>query len=483
MTAIEQDVSIKNFDISKNHNFSSHIPEFSDKLNTFENANFFNFEEYEHNNEQKPYPKYPVGFIVDVETKSQIVNTYKTTDLALLNLIGHHLFGNWKDGDYSVVSIHLMELLTGTKHSKHRLISKWLDRLSMVTDIDVNASIPKIRATSFKINNIPEDLRYAKNKIIDNPVLLSDGNLREYVGKIYEAKRNYSRDCSTKYPNPVSKHLINYLNNLSTNSFTSRINNNWQSIKTSIEGLDDDAKNEAIRSINHIRVCPLPIYKQVENSSRIYAIGPSLQTIPKEVRKTLLYDCNKVDLLHAHLSIASFLFCADELFPLLEEGNIWNNLSQNSGLDKEIIKSMLYACLYSNSYDANEFKSIKDHTRNELKRFLSIPEISYFFRCRKEFMTDSFYGIEEDAFGNELQGTATQKLSALIQSYELKLLQPGIEYLTSLKNEKIRIVLWLHDGFYYTCGLREKDRINKKMMKLVNERCNSLKIPSRLIVE
>ena len=98
-------------------------------------------------------------------------------------------------------------------------------------------------------------------------------------------------------------------------------------------------------------------------------------------------------------------------------------------------------------------------------------------------MTDSFYGIEEDAFGNELQGTSTQKLSALIQSYELKLLQPGIEYLTSLKDRKIRVVLWLHDGFYYVCPSREKDGINKKLMKLVNERCNSLKIPTRLIIE
>lgn len=484
MTEIEtQGLFIQSFDIAAKHKISFYLSEISDRLVASESKEELDVEESEHDKEQKSHPNYPVGFVVDSEVRNQIVSHYNTTDPALLNIIGHHLYGTWKDGDYSVVNVSLMELLTGEKNKRKKFISKWLERLSEIADVDIRPSIPTIRATAYKINNVPEHLIYPKHKIIDNPVLLSGEKMREYAGKMYEAKRKYSSDSLTKYPNPVSSTLVDYLNNLPTNSFTSRINTNWQDIKNIIDGLDDESKKEAIKSINHIKICPMPIYKQTENSSRIYAIGSSFQTITKEIRKILLADCNKVDLLHTHLSIASFLFSADELFPLLQEGNIWNNLSNSSGLDKEKIKSILYACLYSNSYDANELKSIEKHTKNELKTFLSIPEISYFLACRKEFMTDSFYGIEEDAFGNELQGTSTQKLSALIQSYELKLLQPGIEYLTSLKDRKIRVVLWLHDGFYYVCPSREKDGINKKLMKLVNERCNSLKIPTRLIIE
>ena len=439
-------------------------------------------EDTEHDKEQKSYPKYPVGFVVDSEVRNQIIAHYKTSNPALLNIIGHHLYGTWKDGDYSVVNVSLMELLTGEKNQRKKYISKWLDRLSEIADLDILAHVPGKKATAYKIKNVPEHLIYPKHKIIDNPVLLSDGKIREYAGKMYEAKRNYSRECPTKYPNPVSLPLVDYLNNLPTNTFTSRINTNWQDIKSTIDGMDEDAKNDAISSINHIKVCPQPIYKQAENSSRIYAIGSSFQTIKKLIRNLVFSDCEKADLLHAQLSIASNLFGAKELIPALKTGNAWNILTEKSGLHKGTIKSILYACLYSNSYDVDEYKSLKNHTRDEVAKFFSVEEMSYFFRCRRDFLTNNFYGIKEDVFGNELQGTDSQKLSALIQSYELKLLQPAIEYLTSLKDRKVKIVLWLHDGFYYVCPTRERLRINNKLMKLVNEQCNKLNIPSRLII-
>ena len=440
------------------------------------------FEESEHYKEQKSHPNYPVGFVVDSEVRNQIVSYYNTTDPALLNIIGHHLYGTWKDGDYSVVNVSLMELLTGEKNQRKKYISKWLDQLKEIADVDVLAHIPGKKATAYKINNVPEHLIYPKHKIIDTPVLLSNEKIREYAGKMYEAKRNYSRECPTKYPNSVSLTLVDYLNNLPTNTFTSRINTNWQDIKSTIDGMDEDAKNDAISSINHIKVCPQPIYKQAENSSRIYAVGPSFQTIKKLIRNLVFSDCEKADLLHAQLSIASNLFGAEELIHTLKTGNAWNILTEKSGLHKGTIKSILYACLYSNSYDVDEYKSLKNHTREEVAKFFSVEEMSYFFRCRRDFLTNNFYGIKEDVFGNELQGTDSQKLSALIQSYELKLLQPAIEYLTLLKDRKIKIVLWLHDGFYYICPTRERLRINNKLMKLVNEQCNKLNIPSRLII-
>jgi hypothetical protein len=448
-----------------------------------EDTNNVDIEQSEHDKEQKSHPKYPVGFVVDSEVRNQIVTHYKTSNPGLLNIIGHQLYGSWKYGDYSFINIPHMELLTGEKHEKRRFISKWMDRLSEIADVDVLAHVPGERATAYKINNVPEHLTQPKHqKLIDNPVLLSDEKMRDYAGKVYEAKRIYSRDCPVNYPNPVSSSLVDYLNNLITNTFTSRIYSEWQDIKSAVEELDEEAKKEAIRTINHIRTCPHPIYKQAENSSRIYAVGPSFQTLKRSIREIIFSDCVKADLLHAQLSISTLLFRAEELFPTLKTGDTWKILAEKSGLEKGTLKSILYACLFSNSYDVDEYKSLKNHTRDEVAKFFSLPEMSYFFRCRRDFLTNNFYGIKEDVFGNELQGTDSQKLSALIQSYELKLLQPGLEYLTSMKDRKIKIVLWLHDGFYYLCPTREKDGINKKLLTLVNEQCNKFNIPSRLII-
>ena len=441
------------------------------------------FEESEHYKEQKSHPNYPVGFVVDSEVRNQIITHYKTTDPGLLNIVGHHIYGSWKDGDYSIVNIPQMELLIKENHGKRRFISKWLDRLGEITAVEVIPYSINEKATRYKIQ-VPECLSHVKqHKIIDNPVLLSDGKIREYAGKMYEAKRNYSRECPTKYPNPVSLPLVDYLNNLPTNTFTSRINTNWQDIKAAVEVLDEEAKNDAISSINHIKVCPQPIYKQAENSSRIYAIGSSFQTIKKLIRNLVFSDCEKADLLHAQLSIASYVFGAKELIPLLKSGETWAILCRESGLDKGTFKSILYACLFSNSFDVDEYKSLKNHTREDVAKFFSALSMNYFFTRRKEFLANNFNGITEDVFGNKLQGTDSQKLSALMHSYELMLLQPAIEYLTSLKDRKVKIVLWLHDGFYFTCPTKDKTGIKKKLIKLTNDMCDSLNICSKLIIE
>jgi hypothetical protein len=109
--------------------------------------------------------------------------------------------------------------------------------------------------------------------------------------------------------------------------------------------------------------------------------------------------------------------------------------------------------------------------------------IREFFEARYSFILSNFNNNHQDLFGNELKGDLTQKLHVIASSYELSILEPGISYLTNLKEEKTKLLLWLHDGYVFKCPERERSGICEKLKILTHEQCYKFNIKSSLIIK
>jgi hypothetical protein len=95
----------------------------------------------------------------------------------------------------------------------------------------------------------------------------------------------------------------------------------------------------------------------------------------------------------------------------------------------------------------------------------------------------SSHALSFSIFNNKLLGDKNNKLSALLQSYELYLLSPALQYFFNIKDNRTRLVLFLHDGFYLSGSKRECLNVAKKMVNLVNITANNLNIPTSLTIE
>ena len=401
-------------------------------------------------------------------------------DPIILKLVGLALFSTFRDKDndeFAVIDTATMCEILGIQ-SKHNIIESTLKKLNKVVPIEVeNHSRIFHRATSFKIKE-PEPFMIEMAEKIDqpkqNPVMLSDGS------KIV-AQEIISEYPVTAYPNEVSDRLRNYLNQLPTNTFTTRLNSCLGEMIAATELLDDDSKEKTLKSLASIQINPKPLYQQTRNTVRLYAIGGHYQLLKREIRNIAFSDCLKLDLTYSQLAISSKLFNCVEMAKLCESGTIWNHLTNITNLEKRQIKKYIYSLLFQDltTTDSNT----KQGNKTVLEKLLTVPEFKSYFDRRRIYLESNLNHTYHDCFGNLLIGEKNQKLSALLQSYELKLLKPALDYFYNIKNNRTKIVLYLFDGLYLSGSVRECHTVSEKMIRLVNKNANSLEIPTGLSME
>jgi hypothetical protein len=436
--------------------------------------------------------QYPKDWIVSAAFRKQCIDALGTDDSAALKLLGLWLWG-WRDktSKLPIASDESLAALLGWEHkliSKRPIVNPALEKLKSVTRVDdIPHNRKEGRATTFHLPEIPfkiVDLGREQYIPIANPVLLGTGaRIREHITRQEEWRRNVAKSSSTNYPSDASASLLESLNALPANYFSKLTTTHWETLMEQAYHLEAESQKDALRTLRHIDFFSQPIYKRATNTSRIYTVGYSYQTLHRSLRNVVFSGCLKVDLRHSQLSIACWMYGFHELDPLLSDGTAWNYLCGESGLCKDKIKTILYATLFMRSleFDSSWHPALKNPlvSRDELRRFISVKEFRALIAARQKYIKNGLETVEKDAFGNPLKTTEYNiKVAVLSQSYELKILSEATIYVTNLKSNNI--CLWLHDGFFVNGNQTKFKGISNNLKKLVDKSLNGLGIVSSL---
>ena len=422
-------------------------------------------------------------WMVESSFRKQLVSDFGE-DKTILALIGLYLFSTFRDENddsYAIIDTETMLQILGKKHSKKNLISSNLKRLDTLINIEtVRPFYIRSKATSFRIVDLPEYMNVARDKKSQpkvNPVLLSDGSSK----RIKHSRIDSGINQITVYPNDISSQLLSYLNNLPSNSFQSRANKHWNTMIAMAEKLTGESKEQSLAALSAIQQNPKPTYSQGLNTVRLYADGGHYQTLKKDIRDLVFDGCIKLDLAHSQLSIAAHITKAESLLRLCSSGELWDYLIEKTGIEKAVIKEFIYSVLFNDKEVIDE-DSLPSNIKKAYKELIKTPEISEFLEKRTEYLIYNFDDSTTDAFNNKLIGRKNQKFNSLIASIELLILKPGIEYILN-KDSRTKIVLWLHDGFYWSGSQKETTYNAKCIVDIVNNELKNPNIPTRLVME
>lgn len=223
--------------------------------------------------------------------------------------------------------------------------------------------------------------------------------------------------------------------------------------------LSIEQKRHQCALLQRIGLSPMPLYKAVSGTTRLYCEGASWLGLRKEIRSRLTSTYWKFDLSAAQLRIGSSLW-GFKLLTDPEDGSVWTYLLRVCGhrkhndVEKAKIKKFVYRALFGST--RSNLK--REAMRLGLSPLLSDPLIMDLLEKRDAAAETLRAGNQVlDAWGNTLQVTATSSLeqtrqtrsimAAVCQSYELKILLPVFEY---AKANDLTVTALLHDGIYAT---------------------------------
>jgi hypothetical protein len=429
-------------------------------------------------NEQPP-PK-RTDWIVSAAFRAQCIEALGTEDPGALKLLGLWLWG-WRDKTLKlpIASNEVLASLLGWEKrlkGKRQVVEPALAMLEKYTRVKIKEHNYKGRATCFDLPDIPFkliDLARERYIPIAEPVLLGSGaRVREHIKQKDLWRQGVAESSSSNYPSYVSDGLINGLNGLPTNYFRKLTTTHWETMMERALCLDDEGRESALRTLRHINFHPQPVYKRANNTSRIYTVGYSYQTLQRDLRNTAFSGCLKVDLRHSQLSVACWMYGYHELDPVLNDGTAWTYLCGRSGLTKDKIKTILYATLFMRSLEFDPYchPALKNQSvsRDDLRRFINVPELRALFAARTRYVNNGLKNVAKDVFGNPLKASDYNvRLASLSQSYELKILTEAIIYVTNLKSNNI--CLWLHDGFFVNGNQTKFSGISNNLTKIVDK--------------
>ena len=275
------------------------------------------------------------------------------------------------------------------------------------------------------------------------------------------------------------------LNSLPAHSFTRAYNNHIEEVMKLVEGLDLESKQDALRKLKQIRLQPIPIYHQTEQSNRL-SPSTSFADIKKELRSEFFKGCYLADLSHCQLSINTMLWKCKEMEEILTSPSPWSELERILRLYKADIKTLLYPFVY-NIYPTSKELDIEDW---KIKAFKESAIMKSLIHSRNQYLKESRkLGYREDAFGNRIlfrRGGENSFLSLLSQSYEMYLLEDIFKIYIDIKDKNtsksFQILLYLFDGYIFSCNGRDFERIKRDMILSVEDKAKNLDIHTRLSV-
>lgn len=434
----------------------------------------------------------PTDWIVERSLRLKLIEFLGVEDKNALKMLGLYLFGRtckfFDDpiADETTIAA-LFNWQTKSKNNKP-IVGPALKFLSQHVKLVENPHSYRGLSTSFNLPDFPKKLITSSKTPgpYADPVLLgSGGRTREFVAKRTEQKMDVARSSSSDYPNQTTDDLLEHLNNLPNNYFQKITNEHMREMLGIAEQLEGESKFMALSSLREIQLYPKPIYKKSRKTCRIYTVGSSYQNLSRIIRNIAFRGNLKVDLRHSQLSIACCLYGYCGLNGYLENGTLWDYLMGETGLSKGQLKSILYSSFFMSAKEFHPYSNpalrLPDIEISDVKKFGAVREIQELMEYRTHFINSKLDFVQEDAFKNKFQDIPfNEKLAALSQCIELKILSSSIGYVLGLKDHQIS--LFLHDGFFIKGDKTKFPGIAEKMKLLVDEQLRELGIVSGLDV-
>ena len=323
-------------------------------------------------------------------------------------------------------------------------------------------------------------------------VYLKDGSIFTRKKQLTKMKDELDYIDQMRAENPVARELIAYLNHLPPQTFLPLLNNASTALQGVIKHEDTEQQWKLFKSVMDKAV---PFYKQGENTSRIYEIGGGLSNLDRELRKQFTHGWFEADLKNAQLAIAAKLWNISSIEAFLETGkSFWEYLYAELGTTdehKDVLKKVLYAHLYGGNGDTPWIKGATVTVEEKLAEigityadFRKLPLIKDLLKARGRKQTEiRNAGGEVDAFGTFITGKPHVVAAIVMQSYEMKLLEPIVAEALKKKSHGFTITLWQHDGFTFepTHSTRAGETI-QKMAQMVAEVAGKYGFVTRLEV-
>lgn len=432
-------------------------------------------------------------------------------------LTQHLLFGTWRDLDTSrlLLPSELIAAIEGKKHDKNYVAAKFLDAYRRdvlhfeiaphVFSFDPN----QCRARSVMSLKLPEAVsalaEVERRGLPPERVWMSTGDIvlrKHTVASRQEDRAEAQGRAHGDGVCPQARLLLNYMNSLPPNRFTSALSH-LPEATVAAEGLAD-AKNQ-LNLLRAVQDYAQPFYVPADKTTRIFSLRESILRLHRSLRKIMTQDWVTADLRSAQLAIVANVWGVPRLTEYLEAGrSIWPDLCGHMGLpytdeNKAIVKGALYAV----TFGAGEKKMIDylgRHFGNGCgahRTFKAHPVIGALLQARaRQLRKIRHEGGGVDAFGNVLELERYERegyaytfdnsrsiLSCIAQSYELALLLPVVKLAASQQFEVhgFTLTTWLHDGFTFDTH-RERDvgRWKQKLAEVVAEEAASLGIHTDL---
>lgn len=316
--------------------------------------------------------------------------------------------------------------------------------------------------------------------------------------EILKALREETNDVVDVMDCEVGKKIAQYMNNLPSNSFTGFMKN-YDKAERYLDSLED-SKSKTIKklSLRAVREQPIPLYRPVKNSVRLFTEGSSLQNLSRKVRSILLEGTHNLDLSSAQLAIIANLWNVPSVIKFLEDGgSLWIELIKFFGLsmaDYKALKDIFKKYTYSICFGMGKNSIIEGNEKGAQKckvlgldkdlapfgivnggsKFLEFPIFKDIIRARdacKKLIVQNKYAI--DAFGKKVRVTgvnARSVMAGIAQSYEMKIIEPI--FALAEKTNAFKPVLYLFDGVIVQINSNEDywiDRISAEVAKVANE--------------
>lgn len=322
-----------------------------------------------------------------------------------------------------------------------------------------------------------------------------------------------------EFARPESLELLDYMNNLPTNSFSKVIDANFDETWIAASKLKDKlSRSVQVDILLSIKDNLKPLYKPsvTGNTVRVFPFNKSIPMLRRDLRKKLCKGWYEFDLANSQLAIIGKTWEVNEVQQfLLFNRKIWVELFDHLGMNaaklkiqdsdkyeaiKKVFKDNLYSTIYG-MYAQNVIKDVD--TRLETwgltkggKQFVSYPLINTLFTVREERMeTLSKVGTAETIFGKHLKVTGgfnkkgqpdsdrRKSLRSILaeqaQAVELYILLPVLD-LAKCTND-FQITLWQHDGFSVNfSNCTKQDRWIKRILESVNSRVSELGVVTKL---
>lgn len=124
--------------------------------------------------------------------------------------------------------------------------------------------------------------------------------------------------------------LLDYLHARSVKAFSSRFKRvHAELVDHARSEQDPDVRIAALRTIKHLRLQPVPVYRTTGGTQRLSPHGLSLAGADRWIRRRVLHDCVEIDMSSAQLAIVAALWDVPIVRDFLAGGHsIWDELTR-----------------------------------------------------------------------------------------------------------------------------------------------------------